>query len=889
MRFHKNMCTRAGMVLAMIVSMRALSFAGNTIGDVPASANENRIIQQETTLYAGTCDISQDLGFYEGSPIYLRIAQPKGPVSYVFDKVETYVRVYGGSLFAGNLRFPYVSNFVPSTTIDTSSSSILTVDATGSTFSWWAMTTPRNQIAWQVVTKNNERSVISNINWATLNYYYKWSSDLSIHNGTLKVTINPNLTLKTACTNYYVARCWDWIIDKATGTTDGNWGITNQGGTFLAWHTRSIKPNEICDEWTLNGTPNHCKKDCTGLGSWTVLTGTAGCTITASASTITAGDPVTISASYTSWVNATLTPALSGFSAFTYPSWNGSAIDTPATTTTYTLNVQWMSGFSDNSCTAAVTVTPPIPHLGCTLTLSPNPVLTGQVVSVWWNVTNGNFFWTYIYVMPALGWARPHQVNANQYNGISSVMPTQLGDYTFTMMVNNNIESATCTWVLHVVDNIPSACTLTTSTPTIMPGGTAILSASYSNATLATMTPNIAGLNFIYPNRSNTNISVNPTVTTTYTLTTLGYFGTWGSCSATVNVMNTWVTLNKSLVTNILYHSGELVSFKIDFANLWPSTVNNVVVSDYLPAALEYVNSQIFGVSPYTFGTGANGGNQFIEYSWFSLTPGQQWYIIVTGRFKWYQYSNQTLNNAFLISDNSPMLYAAALFYAYAPSGNASVVKTSNKSSYYPGEDALFTIAATNNWPDAITSMTITDDRPNATCLTLDSTWTSNMPLTMTSTTDPYAWTYNGSLAVGQTIYIYLTWHISTSCLGSYTNNAWISYTINGQTQTGNAVLNFTVSTTPSSTMLFEKRLVSYGNNTGDPVVFELIYQNNGTATITNYDIVDYRPGTLNFVSASPMPTTQTVTSGGALLHWIFTTPLAPNWSGKITINWTIK
>jgi len=43
------------------------------------------------------------------------------------------------------------------------------------------------------------------------------------------------------------------------------------------------------------------------------------------------------------------------------------------------------------------------------------------------------------------------------------------------------------------------------------------------------------------------------------------------------------------------------------------------------------------------------------------------------------------------------MLYAAALFYAYAPSGNASVVKTSNKSSYYPGEDALFTIAATNN------------------------------------------------------------------------------------------------------------------------------------------------------------------------------------------------
>ncbi|MEI6672245.1 MAG: hypothetical protein WCL02_02550 [bacterium] len=45
-------------------------------------------------------------------------------------------------------------------------------------------------------------------------------------------------------------------------------------------------------------------------------------------------------------------------------------------------------------------------------------------------------------------------------------------------------------------------------------------------------------------------------------------------------------------------------------------------------------------------------------------------------------------------------------------------------------------------------------------------------------------------------------------------------------------------------------------------MVFELIYTNNGTATLSNYDIVDYRPGTLNFISASPMPTTQTVNSG---------------------------
>ena len=62
---------------------------------------------------------------------------------------------------------------------------------------------------------------------------------------------------------------------------------------------------------------------------------------------------------------------------------------------------------------------------------------------------------------------------------------------------------------------------MTTTTPSIMPGQTAILNASYTNAVLATITPNIIGVNFLYPQRSNT-ISVAPTATTTYTLNTLG-------------------------------------------------------------------------------------------------------------------------------------------------------------------------------------------------------------------------------------------------------------------------------------------------------------------------------------------------------------------------------
>jgi len=142
-----------------------------------------------------------------------------------------------------------------------------------------------------------------------------------------------------------------------------------------------------------------------------------------------------------------------------------------------------------STCTAQLAVAQP---LQCSLTLNPNPALINQPVAVQWNVTGGNFYGTYIYVVPVMQGARPHRVNANQYSGTSYVMPSEVGDYTFTMMVNNNQSSAICTGILHVVDELLPSCSLTTSTPTINPGETALLSAAYTNAALATITPNIA-------------------------------------------------------------------------------------------------------------------------------------------------------------------------------------------------------------------------------------------------------------------------------------------------------------------------------------------------------------------------------------------------------------
>ena len=78
-------------------------------------------------------------------------------------------------------------------------------------------------------------------------------------NGTIKINIHPQITPKTSCTNYYIARCGDGIIDDED--TDG---IEVDGDT-INWHARSVEPNEVCDDGAQNGQPGKCKTDCSGI------------------------------------------------------------------------------------------------------------------------------------------------------------------------------------------------------------------------------------------------------------------------------------------------------------------------------------------------------------------------------------------------------------------------------------------------------------------------------------------------------------------------------------------------------------------------------------------------------------------------------------------------
>lgn len=699
------------------------------------------------------------------------------------------VFIYNAALFNFTSPINYKSNGIPST------APVNAMVVAQGTF------VVNSTSPWQLVY-NIHRTALEN----------KWSTSYS-----LTYLGRPNLTNYTAtltnktfhnqawrvvngyeCVNYTVHYCGDGVVDTQQS-------IANLPG----WFASSIA-NEQCDGTAWVPAGYTCTSACTLQAVVVKPT----CTLAVSSGSITLGTSVqtlwTINGNYTNTPQITYTPTTRNilWLPYTVTTANGQQTITPQHIWTYILSMTVSNSAWSTICTAPLQVNQP-QILQCTLTASPNPVLVNQTAAVTWNVTGGTFVWTYINVNPLVGWW-PHWVNTNEYTGTTYVVPTQTGDYTFSMLVNNMQSTVLCTWILHVI---------------------------------APWVPKLS--------------------------------------------------LTKTLINDILYHSGDLVSFRIDFANISTVTANNAVLTDYLPAWLEYVSSQLYGVPVYVFGTWNNGVNQSVEYSWFNLVPGQVGYMIITGKFKWYQYAQYTLNNVYLQTSNTPQLYAAAFFHVYTPSANATITKTVNKTSFYPGENANFTIAVTNNGPDAINNVQLIDTWPtnNNWCVTADATRTSNTPMTMTNANNPYTWNLNGSLAVGQTVYLYLTGHIGNnqSCVGNYINNIDLRYMVNGQLKTWHADVSINVSTLPTASMIIEKKIVSYGNLPWDPVVFELIYTNNGTATLSNYDIVDYRPGTLNFISASPMPTTQTVNSGWLLLHWYFTTPITPNGTGKITINWTIK
>ena len=165
------------------------------------------------------------------------------------------------------------------------------------------------------------------------------------------------------------------------------------------------------------------------------------------------------------------------------------------------------------------------------------------------------------------------------------------------------------------------------------------------------------------------------------------------------------------------YAVGELVGFKMPFKNPHNVQINNVSVRDYLPQNLEYVSSEIHGVTPYVSGQFMSGAVQVVEYSGFNLAPLQEGYLLLTGKVK-ADYLDQRINLVQILVNNIVVDHDTKWY----PLKNRALTieKVVDKRVLATGEVATFTIKVSVT-TGSYTGLTVVDTLPAG--LVYDNAW----------------------------------------------------------------------------------------------------------------------------------------------------------------------
>lgn len=248
--------------------------------------------------------------------------------------------------------------------------------------------------------------------------------------------------------------------------------------------------------------------------------------------------------------------------------------------------------------------------------------------------------------------------------------------------------------------------------------------------------------------------------------------------SVTLNKIPTEIKIEKRIINDIQYSSGDLVAFRIDFVNKGPWIAHNVNITDYIPDTLKYIDSRIVmdetSIVPI-FENKIVDKIETIIYRGFDLNEWKGWYIILTWIVKWYGWADH-INNVFIKSDEDDD-NAWAEFRVYTPTTILTINKTINKSIFNLWEILNFTITITNNWPTTINWLRIQDIWPDENCIKY-STSTSDHNLTKTNT--PYTRTYDQTFNIWETIKIYITWYVANdiNCVKNYLNTWALAYNI---------------------------------------------------------------------------------------------------------------
>jgi len=226
--------------------------------------------------------------------------------------------------------------------------------------------------------------------------------------------------------------------------------------------------------------------------------------------------------------------------------------------------------------------------------------------------------------------------------------------------------------------------------------------------------------------------------------------------------------------------TGDLITYRVDFANLWIGDATWVRVVDHMPLCISYLSASITGVVGANFAQTRDGSGRYIvEYSGFDLSPWQTWSMIVTGQLIDSVSCNaytSFVNDSYIYFYNPIEVLESSTIAHRAQKSIVVLTKDSDPDEHLLWDDKLFEIILENQWPNEISNIVLQDIWPNSSCIAYVA-WTGTVGLTKNPV--DLAWNYP-SLNSGESLSLYLSGKISDNiaCTNpDYINTVRLTYT----------------------------------------------------------------------------------------------------------------
>ncbi|MDP3484608.1 MAG: Ig-like domain-containing protein, partial [Methanobacteriaceae archaeon] len=293
-----------------------------------------------------------------------------------------------------------------------------------------------------------------------------------------------------------------------------------------------------------------------------------------------------------------------------------------------------------------------------------------------------------------------------------------------------------------------------------------------------------------------------------------------------------------SQAVNSPVNVGDTVKYIITALNNGPDTATNILIQDFIPALSGVLVTP--SVGSYNTTTGI--------WSIPSLANGVSAYLNITGAATVAMAGNNTTNIATQIGQTEYNdAFSSVSAKVYTKLATVSITNTVNSGSLNVGQTGIFTVIVTNNGPDTVTNIQVTDLLPGF-----------NGSVTIGSY-DPSTgvWTIP-SLSPGANTTLTLSGVITSAMAGTNITN----HVTENQTESP-----FSVSVQDSVIHVKKANVVLSQNvnspvNVGNSVVYVVTAKNNGPDNATNIVISDLVPAGLTGVTVTPSVGTYNSTTG---------------------------